>query len=75
MTIPSDPDFNRKSLRGNIVLRWEYQPGSTVFVVWNMSTEDLSRPGVFSPFRDLGSGFGADGTHVFMVKMNYWLGR
>ena len=73
-TIPFDPDFNRKSLRGNIVLRWEYLRGSTLFVVWNMSTVDRTRPGVFTPLRDLGSVFSADGTHVFMVKMNYWLG-
>ena len=70
-TIPFDPDFNRKSLRGNIVLRWEYLRGSTLFFVWNMSTFD-ARPGVFSPLQDLGSAFGADGTHVFMVKTNYW---
>ncbi len=73
-TIPFDPDFNRKSLRGNLVLRWEYLRGSTLFVVWNMSTSDNARPGVFSPLQDLGSAFGADGTHVFMVKLNYWLG-
>ena len=33
-----------------------------------------ARPGVFTPWEDLGSAFGADGSHVFMVKMNYWLG-
>jgi uncharacterized protein DUF5916/cellulose/xylan binding protein with CBM9 domain len=72
--LPFDPDFNRKSLRGNIVLRWEYVRGSTLFFVWNMSTLDLTRPGVFTPFDDLGSAFRADGPHVFMVKMTYWLG-
>ena len=73
-TIPFDPDFNRKSLRGNIVLRWEYLRGSTLFFVWNMSTLDVARPGVFAPLRDFSSAFGADGTHVFMLKMTYWLG-
>ena len=68
-----NPDFNRKSLRGNIVLRWEYMRGSTLFVVWNMATSDTERAGVFSPRRDLGDTFGAPGTHVFVVKMNYWL--
>jgi uncharacterized protein DUF5916 len=72
--LADDPDFNRKSLRGNLVMRWEYRPGSTLFLVWNLSTSDTSRPGVFSPLRDLGDAFGADGTHVFMIKMNYWLG-
>ncbi len=72
--LPFNPDFNRKSLRGNIVMRWEYVRGSTLFFVWNISTLDLVRPGIFTPLRDLGAGFGADGTHVFMVKMTYWLG-
>jgi len=73
-TIPFNPDFNRKSLRGNIVLRWEYLRGSTLFFVWNMSTLDLARPGVFTPLRDLATTFSADGNHVFVVKLNYWLG-
>ena len=74
VTIPDNPDFNRKSLRGNVVLRWEYQRGSTLFLVWNMSTFDDARPGVFAPARDLADTFDADGTHVFIVKLNYWLG-
>jgi uncharacterized protein DUF5916/cellulose/xylan binding protein with CBM9 domain len=72
--LPFDPDFNRKSLRGNTVLRWEYVRGSTLFFVWNMSTLDVTRPGVFTPLEDLGSAFRAEGTYVFMVKMTYWLG-
>ncbi len=73
VAIEDNPDFNRKSLRGNVVLRWEYMRGSTLFVVWNMSTSDTTRAGVFSPRRDLGDTFGAPGNHVFVVKMNYWL--
>ena len=68
VTISGDPDFNKKSLRGTIVMRWEYLPGSTLFLVWNMSNADATRPGVFSPLRDLGSGFAADGTDVFVAK-------
>jgi hypothetical protein len=74
-TIAYDPDFNTKSLRGNIVMRWEYLPGSTLFVVWDLRQSDYSRPGLFSPWRDLGSAFGADATHVLMVKVSYWLNR
>jgi hypothetical protein len=69
-----DPDFNSKSLRSNVVFRWEYKRGSTLYVVWNVSNSDSQRPGEFSAFRDLRSGFGAAGTQVFMVKLNYWLG-
>ena len=69
-----NPDFNSKSLRSNVVFRWEYRRGSTLYLVWNVSNSDDSRPGEFSAFRDLRSGFGAGGTQVFMVKFNYWLG-
>jgi hypothetical protein len=73
-TLDDNPDFNTKSVRTNTVLRWEYRPGSTLFVVWNRSGDDDSRPGVFKAWRDLGSAFGAEGSHVFMIKFNYWLG-
>ena len=72
VTIEENPDFNRKSLRGNLVLRWEYLRGSTLFVVWNMSTSDTTRPGEFSAFRDLTSAFRARGDQIFVVKVNYW---
>ncbi|MBA3271671.1 MAG: carbohydrate binding family 9 domain-containing protein, partial [Acidobacteria bacterium] len=35
-----NPNFNTKSLRTNTVLRWQYRPGSTLFVVWNRSAAD-----------------------------------
>jgi hypothetical protein len=73
-TLEENPDFNDKSVRSNTVLRWEYRPGSTLFVVWNRSGSDPSRPGLFDPWRDVRTAFGADGNHVFMIKMNYWLG-
>jgi hypothetical protein len=72
--ITGNPDFNSKSLRGNVVFRWEYRRGSTLYLVYNVSNSDPSRPGVFTPFRDIRSGFGAAGTQVLMVKFNYWLG-
>lgn len=73
VALADDPDFNRKSLRSTVVLRWEYVRGSTLFLVWNLSTSDTSRPGVFSPTRDLGNAFSAPGTNVFAIKINYWL--
>ena len=75
VTLADNPDFNRKSLRGNVVLRWEYIRGSTLYVAWNLSASDSSRPGVFSPLRDLGDAFRANGTHAVLVKVSYWLSR
>jgi len=74
VVIADNPDFNTKSLRSNVVFRWEYRRGSTLYLVYNVSNSDAARPGEFAPFRDLRSGFGAAGTQVLMVKLNYWLG-
>jgi hypothetical protein len=74
VTIADNPDFNTKSLRSNVVFRWEYRRGSTLYLVYNVSNSDFTRPGEFDAFRDLRSGFGAAGTQVLMVKFNYWLG-
>jgi hypothetical protein len=73
VALDDNPDFNRKSLRSTVVLRWEYLRGSTLFFVWNLSTSDESRPGTFSPARDLRSAFSAAGTNVLAIKINYWL--
>ena len=75
VAIGFNPDFNRKSLRGNIVMRWEYVPGSTLFFVWDLSQSDGTRAGEFSPLRDLRTAFGANASHVVMVKASYWLNR
>ena len=76
VTVPYDPDFNSKSLHSNLVLRWEYVKGSTLFVVWNMTGDDASHPGAFRGFNDIGTAFRAHDAHnVFMVKATYWINR
>lgn len=73
VTLDENPDFNKKSVRGTIVLRWEYVRGSTLFAVWNLSTSDeAARKGIFSPWHDLGGAFGAPGTNTFAIKLSYW---
>lgn len=68
-----DPNFNVKSFRTTNVLRWEYKPGSTLFVVWQQARENDAVPGGFSAGRDLHDIFGAPSTNVFLVKIAYWL--
>jgi len=71
--LDEDPDFNKKSVRGTIVLRWEYVRGSTLFAVWNLATSDeLARKGSYAPWHDLGGAFGAPGTNTFAIKLSYW---
>ena len=66
-----DPDFNLKSLRGTVVLRWEYRPGSTLFVVWTQDRADLAYPGDFDLERDVSLLFRAAGDNIFLFKFNY----
>ncbi|MGH9139649.1 MAG: DUF5916 domain-containing protein, partial [Vicinamibacterales bacterium] len=68
-----DPDFNVKSFRTTNVLRWEYKPGSTLFVVWQQARENDSVPGGFRFGRDVHDIFGAVPKNVFLVKFAYWL--
>jgi hypothetical protein len=70
-----DPTFTFRSLRGNAVLRWEYRPGSTLFVVWTRSSRipDLPR-GDIRFGKDAGSLFEGPSENIFLVKVNYWLG-
>ncbi|MGB9863692.1 MAG: DUF5916 domain-containing protein [Candidatus Saccharicenans sp.] len=68
-----NPDFNYKSLRGTIVLRWEYRLGSLLYLVWTQNRADYSNPGDFSLGRDLGHLFTAPGDNVFLLKITYRL--
>jgi hypothetical protein len=69
----SDPDFNYKSFRTTNVLRWEYKPGSTLFVVWQQSREGTDTYGDVRFDRDFGRAFGIPSHNVFLVKLAYWL--
>jgi hypothetical protein len=68
-----NPDFNVKSFRTTNVLRWEYKPGSTVFVVWQQARENDAVPGGFDVGRDAHAIFGVPPHNVFLVKLAYWL--
>ncbi|MCK4494803.1 MAG: hypothetical protein KAU91_00515, partial [Candidatus Aminicenantes bacterium] len=66
-----NPDFNMKSLRGTIVLRWEYLPGSTLYFVWTQNRADYSNPGDFNFSRDMGDLLTAPGDNIFLIKVSY----
>jgi len=69
-----DPDFNYRSLRGNAVLRWEFRPGSTLYLVWTQSRESNEAVGTLNLGRDLDGLFSSRPDNIFLVKMSYWLG-
>jgi hypothetical protein len=71
----ADPNFNLKSLRVNAVARWEFRPGSTLYVVWTQRRQDEAHPGDFSFGRDARELFRSPSDDVLMVKVAWWLGR
>jgi hypothetical protein len=70
-TVPNR-DFNLASLRGNAVLRWEYLPGSTLYLVWTQDRSDSSPDGDFHFGRSLQRLFQARGNHIVAIKLSYW---
>jgi hypothetical protein len=68
-----NPDFNYRSFRTTNVLRWEYKPGSTLFVVWQQGREGTTDRGDFRFNRDFGAVFDAPARNVFLVKFAYWI--
>jgi len=73
--IPTDDaSFNLKELHASAVLRWEYRPGSTVFIVWTQGRDQDDRnPGSFKPARDITDLFAARPDNTFLVKASYWM--
>jgi hypothetical protein len=69
-----DPDFNFRSLRGNAVFRWEFRPGSTLFLVWTHGRSDTEPVGTMSLRHDLDALMSARSDNVFLAKLSYWIG-
>jgi hypothetical protein len=71
-----NPSFDTRSLIGNVVYRWEYRPGATLYLVWTQSRSDeLSYVGNLDFTRDRTALFATHPDNIFLVKVNYWLGR
>jgi hypothetical protein len=70
--LPWNPDFNYKSLRANAVLRWEYLPGSTIYLVWTHEKVNYDDPGEFEFGRDVRTLFRQRPDNVYSIKIAYW---
>jgi hypothetical protein len=66
-------DYDFRSFRSNAVVRWEWRPGSTAYLVWQQN-----RAGVSPNVRSVGPGSLADpfdfaADDVVMLKVSYWI--
>ena len=68
-------DFNVRSFRSNVVLRWEWRPGSTLFVVWQQNRESRVSEGQHVGLGDLFESLTATGDNIFAVKTTLWTSR
>lgn len=66
-----DPDFNFKSFKANVVLRWEYSPGSLIYLVWTHGRLNYDNPGVYDLGNDIKSLIEAEADNIFLVKLSY----
>lgn len=69
-----NPDFKALFFQSNLVLRWEYVPGSTIFLVWSQGRGDYFIDGGFSFSGDTSDLFSLHPHNVFLIKVSYRLG-
>jgi hypothetical protein len=67
-------DFNVRELRSNLVMRWEYRPGSTLFLIWSHGRASDDADGRFRLGANLGDLADEPGEHVILAKLTYWFG-
>lgn len=65
------PDFNYQQFRSNLVLRWEYKPGSLLYFVWSQDKTDAVSDGTFNLGQNLRDMFKISSRDVFLVKFSY----
>jgi hypothetical protein len=68
-------DFNVRSYRSNVVLRWEWRLGSTLYVVWQQNRSSSVPEGQHVGLGDLFGSLSAPGDNIFAVKTTFWISR
>ena len=66
-------DFNFRSFRSNLVLRWEWRRGSTLFLVWQQDRSSEEEQGDFVTPGSLFDSLSAGGDNFLALKVSYWL--
>ena len=68
-------EFNIRSFRSNVVLRWEWKPGSVLFLVWQQDRSSETARGDHVGVGDLFGSLSAPGDNIFAVKTSFWFSR
>jgi len=65
------PDFTYRTVRGNAVLRWEYAPGSAVYLVWTQDRTGVTGNGDFQLGPSLSQLATTPANNIFLVKVSH----
>ncbi len=68
---PIPEDFHMRSFTFNTVLRWEFQPGSVLYIVWTQNRQSNGQSFFVNDWRSLRDTFQIAPSNLFMVKLNY----
>ena len=66
-----NPDFSVVEFRSNMVLRWEFVPGSSLYLVWSQSNSNSTSEGIFNFKDNITSLAVTKPTNIFLVKFSY----
>jgi len=69
-----NPDFNFKEFKSNLVARWEFVPGSTLYFVWSQGRSGYKPDGIFDIKQDMSDMFAIHPYDVFLIKISYRFG-
>ncbi len=67
-----NPDIKRQEFNSNLVGRWEFRPGSTLYLVWTNTRFEESKQLEESIWKSFGNIWKVQSQNVFMVKFSYW---
>ncbi|MEA1986674.1 MAG: DUF5916 domain-containing protein [Candidatus Marinimicrobia bacterium] len=68
----SNPNFNYKSFKANVVLRWEVAPGSVLYLVWTNNKSDYQTDGKLDMYNNSVDLWKVKPDNIFMMKFSYW---
>jgi len=68
-----NPNFNFQQFRSNLVFRWEYRAGSTLYLVWSQDRTNYDPAGSFSFHDGFTKMFDLHPKNIFMIKLSYWI--
>ena len=71
----SDPNFTVDEWLSNLVIRWEFLPGSTAYLVWSQTRDHYDPSGMFEVWDNMDQMFTAKrANNTILLKVSYRIG-